>query len=235
MCRGLDILFCGRTNRVTKFVLHSNVPGHPLFNAYCKANFRIHRHTAQPDVLAPGSLEEAGRAPCQAACAPAGATQWGPGPGQAAVRPAGATHALQLLSCQALAVCRLRQGTTRPPAGGCGMPLRRQACSCCGARRLLLRATQMLGRLMNLSPAGPDLCHCLRAGRSGSCTMSSAPSMQQDSLEALEAQRGSSPAPASRAGARGSPGNAPDTCTSLPGVASALICCRRCDASSPAG
>ena len=47
MCRGLDILFCGRTNRVSKFVLHSNNPGHPLFNMYCKCNFHIHREASE--------------------------------------------------------------------------------------------------------------------------------------------------------------------------------------------
>lgn len=39
ICRGLDILFCGRTNRVKKFILRTNVPGHPLFNMYLKCNF----------------------------------------------------------------------------------------------------------------------------------------------------------------------------------------------------
>ena len=60
VCRGLDILFCGRTNRVIKFVLHSNVPGHVLFNVYRKANFRIHRHACQQDALSPGSYVDSG-------------------------------------------------------------------------------------------------------------------------------------------------------------------------------
>ncbi|KAK9803064.1 hypothetical protein WJX73_005354 [Symbiochloris irregularis] len=40
--RGLDILFCGHTHRVKKFVLRTNVPGHPLFNMYTKCNFTLH-------------------------------------------------------------------------------------------------------------------------------------------------------------------------------------------------
>ena len=35
----MDILFCGSTHRVKKFVLRTNVPGHPLFNMYIKCNF----------------------------------------------------------------------------------------------------------------------------------------------------------------------------------------------------
>ena len=38
-CRGLDILFSGCTHRARKFVLHTNVPGHPDFSAYAKCNF----------------------------------------------------------------------------------------------------------------------------------------------------------------------------------------------------
>ncbi len=38
-CRGLDILFDGRTHKVRKFVLRTNVPGHPDFNVYAKCNF----------------------------------------------------------------------------------------------------------------------------------------------------------------------------------------------------
>ena len=45
MCRGLDVLFCGRTKRVKKFVLRTNVPGHPLFNMYIKCNFVLHPHS----------------------------------------------------------------------------------------------------------------------------------------------------------------------------------------------
>lgn len=41
LCRGLDILFCGKTHRVRKFVLHTNVPGHPDFNIYAKCNFML--------------------------------------------------------------------------------------------------------------------------------------------------------------------------------------------------
>lgn len=40
--RGVDILFCGRTHRVKKFVLRTNVPGHALFNLYMKCNFVLH-------------------------------------------------------------------------------------------------------------------------------------------------------------------------------------------------
>ena len=43
--RGVDILFCGRTHRVKKFVLRTNVPGHPLFNLYLKCNFVLHPHS----------------------------------------------------------------------------------------------------------------------------------------------------------------------------------------------
>ncbi len=39
ICRGLDILFDGRTHKVRKFVLRTNVPGHPDFNVYAKCNF----------------------------------------------------------------------------------------------------------------------------------------------------------------------------------------------------
>ena len=37
--RGLDILFNGHTHKVRKFVLRTNVPGHPDFNVYAKCNF----------------------------------------------------------------------------------------------------------------------------------------------------------------------------------------------------
>ena len=40
-CRGLDILFDGQTHKVKKFVLHTNVPGHPDFNVYAKCNFML--------------------------------------------------------------------------------------------------------------------------------------------------------------------------------------------------
>jgi hypothetical protein len=39
VCRGLDILFSGVTHRARKFVLHTNVPGHPDFSVYAKCNF----------------------------------------------------------------------------------------------------------------------------------------------------------------------------------------------------
>ncbi|CAK0785960.1 hypothetical protein CVIRNUC_009173 [Coccomyxa viridis] len=39
--RGLDILFDGQTHKVKKFVLHTNVPGHPDFNVYAKCNFML--------------------------------------------------------------------------------------------------------------------------------------------------------------------------------------------------
>ncbi|EIE18598.1 UPF0183-domain-containing protein [Coccomyxa subellipsoidea C-169] len=39
--RGLDILFSGKTHTVRKFVLHTNVPGHPDFNVYAKCNFTL--------------------------------------------------------------------------------------------------------------------------------------------------------------------------------------------------
>ena len=35
----MDILFDGRTHKVRKFVLRTNVPGHPDFNVYAKCNF----------------------------------------------------------------------------------------------------------------------------------------------------------------------------------------------------
>ena len=38
--RGLDLLFCGASHRLKKVVLHTNIPGHPDFNLYCKCNFR---------------------------------------------------------------------------------------------------------------------------------------------------------------------------------------------------
>ena len=42
LCRGVDVLFCGQTHRIKKFVLRTNVPGHLLFNSYLKCNFRLH-------------------------------------------------------------------------------------------------------------------------------------------------------------------------------------------------
>ena len=36
---GLDVLFDGQTHKVKKFVLRTNVPGHPDFNIYAKCNF----------------------------------------------------------------------------------------------------------------------------------------------------------------------------------------------------
>lgn len=38
---GLDVLFCGATHRLKKFVLHANAPGHPSFGlGYARCNFR---------------------------------------------------------------------------------------------------------------------------------------------------------------------------------------------------
>ena len=39
--RGIDILFCGRTHKVKKFVLRTNVPGHAEFSMCAKCNFRL--------------------------------------------------------------------------------------------------------------------------------------------------------------------------------------------------
>eukprot|EP00873_Tetraselmis_striata_P003928 jgi/Tetstr1/424192/TSEL_014798.t1 len=39
--RGVDILFCGKTHRAKKFVLHTNPPGHSTFNMYAKCNFCV--------------------------------------------------------------------------------------------------------------------------------------------------------------------------------------------------
>ena len=41
MRSGIDVLFSGATHRVIKFVLHTNLPGHPEFNVYSKCNFRV--------------------------------------------------------------------------------------------------------------------------------------------------------------------------------------------------
>lgn len=54
--RGLDILFHGNTHRVRKFVLHTNVPGHPDFNVYAKCNFVL----VFPDTAASPLLEPLG-------------------------------------------------------------------------------------------------------------------------------------------------------------------------------
>ncbi|BDA50963.1 probable UPF0183 protein C16orf70 homolog at N-terminal half [Coccomyxa sp. Obi] len=54
--RGLDILFHGKTHRVRKFVLHTNVPGHPDFNVYAKCNFLL----VFPDTAATPLLEPLG-------------------------------------------------------------------------------------------------------------------------------------------------------------------------------
>ena len=52
--RGLDLLFCGASHRLKKVVLHTNIPGHPDFNLYCKCNFRwAGRHQAGEDGLWP--------------------------------------------------------------------------------------------------------------------------------------------------------------------------------------
>ena len=59
MCRGLDILFSGGSHRVRKFVLHTNVPGHPDFSVYAKCNFVLvfpdHQATPLLEPL-PGAL-----------------------------------------------------------------------------------------------------------------------------------------------------------------------------------
>lgn len=39
--RGIDILFDAQTQRIKKFVLHTNFPGHADFNVYIKCNFTI--------------------------------------------------------------------------------------------------------------------------------------------------------------------------------------------------
>ncbi len=38
--RGIDVLFCGASHRLTKLVLHANAPSHPDFGLYRKCNFR---------------------------------------------------------------------------------------------------------------------------------------------------------------------------------------------------
>lgn len=40
-CRGLDILFDGRSDRAKKFVLHTNPPGHADFGLYLKCSFKL--------------------------------------------------------------------------------------------------------------------------------------------------------------------------------------------------
>ena len=49
-CRGLDILFDGKSHKAKKFVMHTNAPGHPEFNTYSKCNFLVR--------LAPEELEQ---------------------------------------------------------------------------------------------------------------------------------------------------------------------------------
>jgi len=39
--RGMDLLFCGKTHRLKKIVLHTNPPGHSEFNIYAKCNFYL--------------------------------------------------------------------------------------------------------------------------------------------------------------------------------------------------
>ena len=41
-CRGLDLLFCGRTHRLKKIVLHTNLPNHVSFGMYNKCCFLIY-------------------------------------------------------------------------------------------------------------------------------------------------------------------------------------------------
>ena len=38
---GLDILIDGERHVVKKFVLHTNVPSHPLFSKYDRCNFEV--------------------------------------------------------------------------------------------------------------------------------------------------------------------------------------------------
>ena len=41
LCRGLDVLFCGQTHRIKKFVLHTNYPQHTSFGIYNKCHFTL--------------------------------------------------------------------------------------------------------------------------------------------------------------------------------------------------
>lgn len=55
---GMDILFSCETNRVTKFVLHSNFPCHYNFNSYFMCNFEIqltNPETNQPYTVTPST------------------------------------------------------------------------------------------------------------------------------------------------------------------------------------
>ncbi|GJP30965.1 hypothetical protein CLOM_g7527 [Closterium sp. NIES-68] len=56
--RGLDIIFSGQGYEVSKFVLHTNLPGQPDFNDYVKCNFRIRatRTAAAPALPDPSLL-----------------------------------------------------------------------------------------------------------------------------------------------------------------------------------
>lgn len=64
-CRGLDILFDGSTNRVKKFVLHTNPPGHASFSTYSKCNFRLSTQPQQTADDAALTLSEYARSASQ--------------------------------------------------------------------------------------------------------------------------------------------------------------------------
>eukprot|EP00884_Botryococcus_braunii_P022641 jgi/Botrbrau1/9060/Bobra.0376s0034.2 len=55
--RGIDVLFCGHRNVVKKFVLRTNVPGHPEFSMYQKCNFQL---------VVPHRSDKATNDPCDA-------------------------------------------------------------------------------------------------------------------------------------------------------------------------
>jgi len=74
--RGVDILFCGKTHRAKKFVLHTNPPGHSTFNMYAKCNFcvpikqdqrpetaAIKKPPPAPETLAPATVSGAPEEP----------------------------------------------------------------------------------------------------------------------------------------------------------------------------
>lgn len=47
-CRGLDVLFCGHSHCIKKFVLHTNLPNHTSFGTYNKCHFTL---PAEPPAL----------------------------------------------------------------------------------------------------------------------------------------------------------------------------------------
>ena len=47
-CRGLDVLFCGQSHCIKKFVLHTNLPNHTSFGTYNKCHFTL---PAEPPAL----------------------------------------------------------------------------------------------------------------------------------------------------------------------------------------